>query len=320
MFNKSYLLLLSFCFAATTTQAQKMNVLDYHKAFLDNIKSPNNQLISKYAPKWLQEGGQYYLQSTVAKRELNVNLANNYLTYKDHEGWNGQCYPTFKVYTRADGKQVLGVTEDSYTHHSYRSKYSYSAPSLNSSAYPSYDADMKALKTARRSGELTPEQAEQKKLEIQAATDAYLRQNDPYHLWNARPRPIKFWTYEGGTWTEVTDQVMSEFFSLEQMIAKTTATPQAGLTVSQHISENITHHIYPLYRIEQDKNEITVWVDEARLRLFTTEIEEFANAADNLTSRKTGLTKHLFNFIENTTYKTYTLVWDDKAGKFVRKK
>ncbi len=179
---------------------------------------------------------------------------------------------------------------------------------------------MKAIDDLYQADKIDDDESDKREAAVKNKAEAYIRERDPYHLWNARPRPIKFWTYEGGTWTEVTDQVMSEFLSLEQMIAKTTATPQAGLTVSQHISENITHHIYPLYRIEQDKNEITVWVDEARLRLFTTEIEEFANAADNLTSRKTGLTKHLFNFIENTTYKTYTLVWDDKAGKFVRKK
>jgi hypothetical protein len=269
------------------------------------------------SPQVKNEGAKYYFSNEVRKNELIVNIDKNYLTFKDFEGWKGQCYPTFKVYTRADGKQVLGVTEDSYTHHSYRSKYSYSAPTWSGGyeKVPFYKEEMKAIDDLYQADKIDDDESDKREAAVKNKAEAYIRERDPYHLWNARPRPIKFWTYEGGTWTEVTDQVMSEFFSLEQMIAKTTATPD-------EIKNHIIHHIYPLYRIEQDKNEITVWVDEARLKLYTTEIEEFASAGDNLEHRKNGSTanKVYWKYIENTTYKTYTLVWDDKAGKFVRKK
>jgi hypothetical protein len=277
------LLFVALALVSTNLYAQKMNVLDYFKAFTSNTKSPNSQMI-KMSPQFKEENGKYYFINEVRKNELIVNQSKSYLTYKDSEGWNGgKCYPTFKVYTKANGQQVLGVTEDAYTHNSYKSKYR----------------------------------------PAQAPTRQIIREGKeicPQHQWNQRPKPIKFWTYEGGNWTEVTDEVMSEFFTLEQLIAKTTATPDAGMTLSEHMKTHINYQFYPLYRIEADKDEITVWVDEARLRLFTTEVEEFANPADNLHSRRTGRSKELFNFIENTTYKSYTLVWDAKAGQFVRKK
>ncbi len=130
MLNKSYLLLLSLCFAATTSQAQKMNVLDYFKAFMNNEKSPNNIMAKLKATIQEKQGEMFIYYSATDKYPAKIQVKNNYSAFVNgfHEGWNGQCYPTFKVYTRADGKQVLGVTEDSYTHHSYRSKYSYSAP------------------------------------------------------------------------------------------------------------------------------------------------------------------------------------------------
>ena len=103
-----WLMLLAF---SSTAQAQKMDVIDYHKAFVDNLASPNNQLLSKYAPKWVEESGKFYLDNTVKRRELIVNSDKTYLSYKDHEGWQGtQCYPTFKIYTKADGNQILAVT------------------------------------------------------------------------------------------------------------------------------------------------------------------------------------------------------------------
>jgi hypothetical protein len=314
------LLFVALALASTNLYAQKMNVLDYFKAFISNSKSPNSDL-AYFNVQLLNENQKnyaHYGRSLNEKHELTTNNNKTYLTYKDFIGWNGgKCYPTFKVYTKANGQQVLGVTEDAYTHNSYKSKYRLPGPTLDYSDCPNYDADKNAI---RRNRELTSEERAQKNAELDKKVNKYLRENDPFHLWNQRPKPIKFWTYEGGNWTEVTDEVMSEFFTLEQLISKTTATPDAGLSLTEHIKQNIAHHIYPLYRIEADKDEITVWVDEARLRLFTTEVEEFANPADNIASRKVGLTKNIFNFTETTNFKSYTLVWDAKAGQFVRKK
>jgi len=287
MLQKSYFLLLGLLFAASTTQAQKMDIIDYHKAFLDNKLSPNNQLLSKWQPQWLEEGGKLILKTmvggTAEKQELSVNSDKTFLTFKDHEGWFGKCYPTFKLYTKADGSQVLGVTEDSYTHHGYRSKYK-------------------------------PE----------ASDDLFGEPTDcPRYQWNQKPKAIKFWTYQGGTWTEVTDQVMSEFFTLEQMIVKTT--PKAQPNVAAYLAEEITFFdgMYPLYRLEPNSNDITVWVDEARLKLFTTEMGAVGDGAEDgsVYSREHNESSaKRFDFIKNTTFKSYTLTWDAKAGKFVRKK
>ena len=279
------LLFVALALASTNLYAQKMNVLDYFKAFMKNTKSPNN-VIAKMNASLVQKNNEswiYYYEND--SKPAKIEYSNNYLTFKKgyYEGWNGgECYPTFKVYTKANGQQVLGVTEDSYTHNSYKSKY-------------------------------RPAQGDL--MEIME----YGNEVCPQYQWNQRPKPIKFWTYEAGTWTEVTDQVMSEFFTLEQLISKTTATLEDGMNLTEHMKKYVNLHIYPLYSIEADKDEITVWVDEARQRLFTTEIEEFANPADNMNSRKTGMTKQIFNFIETTNFKSYTLVWDAKAGQFVRK-
>jgi hypothetical protein len=290
MLQKSYFLLLGLLFAASTTQAQKMDIIDYHKAFLDNTLSPNNQLLSKWQPEWLQEGGKLILKTmvggTAEKQELSVNTEKTYLTYKDHEGWFGKCYPTFKLYTKADGSQVLGVTEDSYTHHGYRSKYK--------------PEPMSARERRQKGKEACPQ-----------------------YQWFQNPKAIKFWTYKGGTWTEVTNEVMSEFFTLEQMIVKTT--PKAQPNVAAYLTEEITFFdgMYPLYRLEPNSNDITVWVDEARLKLFTTEMGAIGDGAEDgsVYSREHNESSaKRFDFIKNTTFKSYTLTWDAKAGKFVRKK
>jgi hypothetical protein len=282
MLQKSYFLLLGLLFAASTTQAQKMDIIDYFKAFMTNDKSPNNQMAEMNA-KFSKVNNEYLIHYFEGDdRPAKLEVKPDFLTFKKghHEGWQGECYPTFKLYTKADGSQVLGVTEDSYTHHGYRSKYK-------------------------------PE----------ASDDLFGEPTDcPRYQWNQKPKAIKFWTYQGGIWTEVTDQVMSEFFTLEQMIVKTT--PKAQPNVGAYLAEEITFFdgMYPLYRLEPNSNDITVWVDEARLKLFTTEDDPSNPNSSYLLEKTNPSTAKLFDFIEQTTFKSYTLTWDAKSGKFVRKK
>ena len=112
---------------------------------------------------------------------------------------------------------------------------------------------------------------------------------------------------------------MPEFFNFEQMIVKTT--PNAKPDLATYLAEEITFFdgMYPLYRLDPNSNDITVWVDEARLKKFTTE-SDLASNHDQYTARTAESTAKLFDFIEQTTFKSYTLTWDAKAGKFVRKK
>jgi hypothetical protein len=73
-------------FSTSTLQAQKMNIIDYHKAFVDNMASPKNSLLSKYSPKWVEEGGGIFLHENIGGEveitELSVASGKNYLKYK----------------------------------------------------------------------------------------------------------------------------------------------------------------------------------------------------------------------------------------------
>ncbi len=290
MLHRTFLLTLGLFALASTINAQKMNILDFHEAFVDNALSPNNQLTSKRSPSWGEDAGKTFLTIKITatrekKYELIVNADKTYLKYKDGEGWNNsQCFPTFKLFTQADGKQILAVTEDSYRHHGYRSKY-------------------------------------QPQDETQAD-------------WNQRPKPIKFWSYEDGEWSDITDEVIEEevWLTLKEMIISTTDLVKAE-DVDYMLEKYILHQdgMYPLYRLDPNTNDITVWIDHNHLKKITDKGlaygEDAGTNEDGTVSYDQAMAGQLgeevgrlVDFIYKTKFRTYTLSFDAKAGKFVRKK
>ena len=267
----SALLLLS----ATHIQAQKMNIIDYFNAFLENSKSPDNNF-KKQGYKIIESNGEYTATSTTVRGtqtyELTVNKDKTFLSFKNHIGWKKyKVYPTFKIFTKADGTQILGVYESGADYMSYKSKYE-PAPS-----------DRAAL-TA----------------------------------WKSIPKPMKFWTYANGTWTEVTDQVMPNFIPLADMIDTKTA-KLSGMTAEEFAIAQLWRHTHPLYEMNGNNNEIKVWIDGKTL-------DEFRHNSGGetpivLVEREKGdLTKDYYAFLnEHPKFHTYYLVWDAQKGQFVRK-
>ncbi len=329
MLHRTFLLTLGLFALASTIKAQKMNILDFHKAFVDNALSPDNQLLSKYSPEWVEEGGTFFLHENLGgqinKTELLVDANKTYLKYKKAEGWNfSKCYPTFKLYTRADGKQILAVTEDGYRHHGYRSKYR-----PTTAFTKAQKAELSAIEDECIMEELSVE-------ETNARTSAFVKKHSAISKWNNRPKPIKFWSYEGGAWKDITDEVIAEevWLTLKEMIISTTDLVKAE-DVDYMLEKYILHHdgMYPLYRLDPNTNDITVWVDHNHLKKITDKGLAEVGSEDGGTQEDGSLVYdqvilgsygeevgRLVDFIDKTKFRTYTLSFDAKTGKFVRKK
>ena len=114
------LLLLSF---SNSIHAQKMNILEFFEAFKSNTLSPHNEM-GDLEMNIIEENGQYKMQDFDGEEyELEVDKNLTFLKFKTPYKYHGDCYPTFKIFTKANGTQILAVTEDYFSEYMYASKY-----------------------------------------------------------------------------------------------------------------------------------------------------------------------------------------------------
>jgi hypothetical protein len=166
--------------------------------------------------------------------------------------------------------------------------------------------------------------------EIADLAIAYRYEHSLYHQWLQRPKPVKFWSYEGGEWSDITDEVIAEevWLTFEEMIASTTAIADDE-DMDYVLKKYILHdEMYPLYRLDPNTNDITVWVDHAHLEKITDKVASEEGAGEDreisyelvMAGNYGESTKRLVEFIYGTKFRTYTLVFDAKTGTFSRKK
>lgn len=147
---KSILLSTLLLFSATHISAQKMNIIDYFNAFLSNTQSPNNDL-QELEYKLSNNNGKYTLSSELLEDDAPINIEVNanktYLAFKDSYGWNDyDCKPVFKIFTKADGTQILAVTEDGSNYYSHLSKYRPESSTRKNEALENWKSTPKPIK------------------------------------------------------------------------------------------------------------------------------------------------------------------------------